>query len=293
MGINITGKTGLLAVLGTPIQHSLSPAMHNLALQTLGLDYTYLAFDIKEEQVGQALEGLKLFGFRGCNLTMPLKKKALEYCDHLSESARISGAVNTIINDHGILTGDTTDGTGVLWAMRANGHEMLGKKVTIMGAGGASVSIVTQGALDGVKEITVFNRKGESFSMMEQVAEELNQITNCNVKVLTLEDEDRLRREIKESQFLINGTSLGMAPHEDTCILPDSSYFHRDLVVADVVYDPRETKFMKFAKEAGAIAYNGLDMLLYQGAKSFELWMGVPMPVEIVKEKVFDPERKK
>ena len=177
--------------------------------------------------------------------------------------------------------------------MRANGHEMLGKKVTIMGAGGASVSIVTQGALDGVKEITVFNRKGESFSMMEQVAEELNQITNCNVKVLTLEDEDRLRREIKESQFLINGTSLGMAPHEDTCILPDSSYFHRDLVVADVVYDPRETKFMKFAKEAGAIAYNGLDMLLYQGAKSFELWMGVPMPVEIVKEKVFDPERKK
>ena len=291
MAKTITAKTGLLGVLGSPIRHSLSPAMHNLALEELGLDYAYLAFDVTEEQLKQALDGLKLLGFLGCNLTMPLKKKAVELCDEVSEAVRISRSVNTIVHKNGKLIGHTTDGTGFLWAMRENGHDLIGKSITIMGAGGASVSIATQGALDGVKEITIFNRLGASYDAMTKIAEQLNEKTACRVRVLTPDDDEQLRYEIKKSDCLVNATSLGMSPKEDTCILPDSTYFHKGLVVADVVYNPRETKFMKLAKASGAIVYNGLDMLLYQGAKSFELWTGNKMPVEVIKEKIFEKER--
>lgn len=288
MAVTITGKTGLLAVLGSPIQHSLSPAMHNLALEVLGLDYAYLAFDIKEDELEKTLEGLKLLGFRGCNLTMPLKKKALLLCDEVSEEAKISGSVNTIVNENGKLIGHTTDGSGFLWAMRACGHDVIGKKMTIMGAGGASVSIVMQAALDGVKEITVFNRYGKSFERMEELKEELEKKTDCLIQILTLEDDERLRREIEESYLLVNTTALGMAPNEDSSILEDASYFRQGLVVADVIYNPRETKFMRLAKEKGAFVYNGLDMLLYQGAKSFEIWTGQEMPVALIKEQIFE-----
>lgn len=291
MAVTITGKTGLLAVLGSPIAHSLSPAMHNLALEALRLDYAYLAFDIKEEQLEQALEGLKVLGFRGCNLTMPLKKKAVSLCDEVSDASKISSSVNTIVNENGKLIGHTTDGVGFLWAMKECGHDLVGKKMTIMGAGGASVSIVTQGALDGVKEITVFNRKGKSYERMKEIVEQLHEKTECNIQVLTTEDDERLHYEIQESQILVNGTSLGMAPNDQTSILEDSTYFRKDLIVADVIYNPRETKFMKLAKEAGATVYNGLDMLLYQGAKSFELWTGKRMPVPLIKEQIFEKER--
>ena len=289
--MEITGKTGLLGVLGSPIEHSLSPAMHNLALKLLDLDYAYLAFDVKESELEKALEGLKILGFRGCNLTMPLKKKAVELCDRISEVSQISGSVNTIINENGTLIGDTTDGTGFFWAMKESGHNLIGKKITFMGAGGAIVSIVTQGAFDGVGEITIFNRVGPSYDRMEEIITKLQEKTSCKLQLLTLDDDERLRAVIQESDLLVNGTSLGMSPNEESSILGDSTYFREDLVVVDVIYNPRETKFMRLAKEAGATAYNGLDMLLYQGAKSFELWTGKRMPIARIKEEVFDKAR--
>lgn len=284
--MDITAKTGLLAVLGSPIRHSLSPAMHNCALRTLGLDYVYLAFDMGIDELEQGIRGLQQLGFRGCNLTMPLKRKIIEFCDELSMAARISGSVNTVVHENGRLIGHTTDGSGFFLGMKEKGHTFIGKKLVVLGAGGAAVSIVTQGAIDGIKEITVLNRKGKSYDDMKRIGKRLQEETGCMIHVLEPEEE-KVRKSLKESDGVVQCTSLGMSPNEHLCIVPDSSYFHKDLVVADVIYNPRETLFMKYAKEAGAVAYNGLDMLLYQGAIAFELWTSQKMPVNIVKREVF------
>lgn len=284
--MDITAKTGLLAVLGSPIRHSLSPAMHNCALRELGLDYVYLAFELGIDDLEQGIRGLQQLGFRGCNLTMPLKRKSVEFCDELSMAARISGSVNTLVNDNGKLIGHTTDGSGFFLGMKKNGYTFVGKKLVVLGAGGAAVSIVTQGAIDGIKEITVFNRQGKSYEEMKRIAKILQEETDCVIQVIEPEEE-RIRKAMKESDGVVQCTSLGMSPNEHLCIVPDSSYFHKDLVAVDVIYNPRETLFMKYAKEAGAVAYNGLDMLLYQGAIAFELWTNQKMPVDIVKREVF------
>ena len=287
MNNEIDGHTILTGLLGSPVSHSISPFMHNESFRQLDLNYIYLAFDVKTDKLQTAVEGLRALNVRGFNLTMPNKNEMCKLCDRLSPAAKISGAVNTVVNDNGILTGYTTDGIGYMQSLKEAGHNVIGKKMTLLGAGGASTAILVQAALDGVKEISVFNNRSFSFIRMEKVIEELKTVSDCEIHLYDYSDEKILRREISESILLTNGTSVGMAPHTDASIITDCSMFHKDLIVSDVIYNPRETKLLQMARNFGCPTLNGLYMLLFQGAEAFKLWTGKEMPVEMVKGKYF------
>lgn len=283
----ITGHTKLTGLLGSPVSHSISPMMHNESFKQLNLDYVYLAFDVGTDTLKTAVDGLRALDVRGFNVTMPDKNLMATLCDKLSPAAEISGAVNTVVNDNGILTGHTTDGIGYMRAASDAGHNIIGKKMTLLGAGGAATAILVQAALDGVSEISVFSIRDAFWERAEKIVAMLNERTNCKVTLYDFSDETILRREIADSAILTNGTSVGMAPNVDNSIITDISMFHKDLIVSDVIYNPRETKLMKLAKEAGCETFNGLYMLLYQGAEAFRLWTGQDMPVDCIKQKYF------
>lgn len=288
MGYEITGRTKLICLLGSPVGHSKSPMMHNESFRELGLDYCYMAFDVNEDTLETAVEGLKAMGARGMNMTMPCKNKIVKLCDKLSPAAEICGAANTVVIDEdGTMTGYTTDGAGFFTSCREEGFEISGKKMTLMGAGGAGTAILVQAALDGASEIALFTRSSSPFmSRTLRVVEQLKERTSCRLTVYDYDDAV-LKREIHSSDLLVNGTNVGMAPHAEGCLIPDASFFHSGLVVADVIYNPLETKMVKMAKEAGCKAFGGNGMLLYQGAEAFRLWTGVDMPVDLVREKYF------
>lgn len=283
----ITGHTGLTGLLGSPVAHSISPMMHNEAFEQLGLEYVYLAFDVGTDRLETAVEGLRALNVRGFNLTMPDKNLMCTLCDKLSPAAEISGAVNTVVNDGGVFTGYTTDGIGYMQAAKDAGHDLIGKKMTLMGAGGAATAILVQAALDGLSEISVFSIRDAFFPRAEKIVGQLNERTKCRVRLFDFDDESILRREIGESCILTNGTSVGMAPNTDRSVITDPSMFHQDLVVSDVIYNPKETLLLRTAREAGCRTFNGLYMLMYQGAEAFRLWTGQEMPVPLIKEKYF------
>lgn len=287
MSKHITGHTGLLCLLGSPVAHSISPEMHNEACDQLGLDYSYLAFDVPEDKMPQAVEGLRTMGARGWNITMPGKNIMCKLADKLSPASEISGACNTIVNDQGVLTAYTTDGVGFMRAVAANGVDIIGKKMTLFGAGGAATAILVQAALDGVAEINVFNVKDNFYERAESIVAQLNERTDCKVTLHDFSDPELLRTSIADSAILVNGTSVGMAPNTDATVLPDTGMLHEGLFVFDVIYNPAETRFLREAREAGCKTANGMYMLLYQGAASFKLWTGEDMPVELIKEKYF------
>lgn len=287
MNKEITGHTVLTCLLGSPVAHSISPQMHNESFRALGLDYVYLAFDVSLEQLKTTVESLKIMNARGYNLTMPHKNLVCEYVDHLSPAAKLSHSINTVVNDNGVLTGHTTDGIGYMRAVEDAGHSILGKKMTLLGAGGASSSVLIQAALDGVKEIDVFNRRGNNYDKAQELIDRLNTETNCKISLYDLSDERQLTESISNSAILTNGTSVGMNPKPDGCLIHNLDVFREDLIVSDLIYNPRETKLMRLAKERGAKTFNGLYMLLYQGAASFELWTGEKMPVEHIKKCYF------
>lgn len=284
----ITGHTQVFGVLGSPISHSISPQMHNEAFRQLNMDCVYLAFEVDENGMQAAVEGLRALNVRGYNVTMPNKNIMATLCDKLSPAAEIIGAVNTVVNDNGILTGYTTDGTGYMRAVSDAGHNIVGEKMTLLGAGGASTAVFVQAALDGLSEISVFSRSTSKFNERARtIIEKLKVHTDCKVNLYDLEDEARLRHEISESAILTNGTSVGMTPDFDASLINDPSMFHKGLIVSDIIYNPRETKLMRLAKESGCPTFNGLYMLLYQGAEAFKIWTGQDMPVDIIKAKYF------
>lgn len=286
--IPITGHTRLTALLGSPVAHSISPLMHNEAFQLLDLDYTYLCFEVNEETLPAAVDGLKACGIRGFNLTMPNKNKIVELLDELSPAARLIGAVNTVVNDDGHLTGYNTDGVGYMQAVKDADYDITGKTITIMGAGGAATAICAQAALDGVEKIHIFARETSRFwDRTQKLAENINSTLPCKAVLHENKDTAALAQAISESALLLNATSVGMAPNTEGTIIEDTSLYHPDLIVSDVIYNPRETRFLKEAREAGCRTFNGMYMLLYQGAEAFRLWTGKEMPVKEIKANFF------
>lgn len=283
----ISGHTILTGLLGSPVAHSISPAMHNESFKQLGLDYVYLAFDVGTQDMETAVNGLRTLNVRGFNVTMPCKNIMATLCDKLSPAAKFCGAVNTVVNDNGMLTGYTTDGIGYMCAIQESGHNIIGKKMTLLGAGGAATAVLVQAALDGVAEISVFSRRSASFEHIQKIIAQLNEHTSCKITLYDLADVAALRQEIKSSAILTNGTSVGMAPNTDGSVITDTTMFHKDLIVSDIIYNPRETKLLKLAKEYGCATCNGLYMLLYQGAEAFRLWTGQEMPVAHIKKTYF------
>ncbi|WP_315077509.1 shikimate dehydrogenase [uncultured Clostridium sp.] len=284
MAERITGHTELIGLIATPIRHSSSPKMHNEAFAKLGLDYAYLAFEVGNEQLEDTIKGFRAMSVRGCNVSMPNKTVVHKYLDKLSPAAELCGAVNTVVNDDGVLTGHITDGIGYMRALKDAGINPIGKKMTIVGAGGAATAIEIQAALDGVAEISIFNRKDEFFARAEKTVKDINEKTNCKATLYDLTDLDKLKEEIAGSYLFTNATGMGMKPLEGKTYIPDSSFLRADLIVSDVVYAPRETELLKMAREVGCKTVNGLGMMLFQGAAAFEMWTGKEMPIEYMKD---------
>lgn len=294
MEARITGHTGLLALIGSPVGHSGSPAMYNYSFAKLGLDYVYVALDIKENEVKDAISAMKLFHMKGGNVTMPDKVEAAKYMERLSPAAQIIGAINTIVNEDGVLTGHITDGEGFVNNLRDHGIDIKGKKITVAGGGGAATAIQVQCALDGAREITIFNKKDAFFERTLQTAEKIkNAVPDIVVNVYDIDDIEKMTAEIKDSDIFANATIVGMKPMDDQSVVKDVTAFHEGLVVADAVYNPEETKLLKDAKNAGCVTVGGKGMLLWQGVSAFKLFTGMDMPVEEVKEKFFPDKDKR
>ena len=279
----ITGHTELIGLIATPIRHSKSPMMHNTAFEALGLDYAYLAFDFQPDRLEDAVKGLKALGAKGWNVSMPYKTDIIPLLDEISEVSRLCESVNTVINRDGKLYGTVTDGTGYMSALADQGFDIKGKKMTVLGCGGAATAICIQAALDGVKEISIFNANDSFFHRAEENAAKINANTDCVAHAYPLEDPERLRAEIASSALLANATNVGMGKLEGVSLITDKTMLRPDLICTDVIYTPEETAFLKLAREAGCPTMNGTGMVLYQGAASFKLWTGMDMPIDAVK----------
>lgn len=285
----ISGTTTLLGLIGSPVGHSGSPAMHNYSFQRLGIDCAYMAFDIQVEQVKEFLEAARLLHMRGFNVTMPCKTEVARLVDELSPAATIIGASNTVVNENGKLIGHNTDGVGFVRNLEDHGVSVKGKKIVLMGGGGAGTAILAQLALDGASQIDVFNRKGANFDKLCEKASLMKEmVPDCKVNVCDLMDEQLLYDKTASCDILVNATNVGMKPREGESLIKDLSVYRENMVVAEIIYNPLETKMMADAKAAGVkTIVGGKGMLLWQGEEAFRLFTGQNMPVDEVKELFF------
>lgn len=288
---NISGYTRLVGFFASPARHSISPKMHNLAFDHLGIDAVYLAFDIEENDFETAIQSISSLNMLGANVSMPYKQTALTLMDELSDSAKLIGAINTIVYKEGKLIGHNTDGIGFIASLKENKVTYIGKTITVLGAGGAAIAMICQAALDGVKKIHVFNRKNERYLQFYKKIPEIVERTGCQVILHDLEDDGLLNGCILESDILVNATSIGMV--ENRSPIYNEAVFHPNLIVYDAIYEPKETKLLQQAKIKGCLTINGLGMLIYQGAAAFELWTQKKMPVELIKEKIMNEKEGK
>ncbi len=264
----------LFGVLGDPVSHSLSPAMHNAAFSALGMDCEYHAFKVSKETLHDAIHGAYALGFGGLNLTIPLKEKALDIVKP-TELAEKIGAVNTIDFKKGIL-GYNTDGIGAKKALESNGIEIRGKNVLLLGAGGAARAIAFQLALEGAA-VTIANRTEERAVALAKDASRIGKARGTGL--------DELKALINDCDILINSTAVGMAPRTSETIVT-SEMMHSKLVVFDIVYNPVETMLLKEARKAGAKTIDGVMMLVHQGAEAFKIWTGRTPPVDVMEKAV-------
>jgi shikimate dehydrogenase len=274
----VSGKTQVCGVIGDPVEHSLSPAIQNAAFNHLKLDFVFLAFRVKAVELEDAMRGMRGLGIHGLNVTMPHKKAVTAFVDELDPTAKFLCAVNTILNRNGRLCGFNTDGVGALKALQENGATLSGKKVLLLGAGGAAKAITFSLAKEA-DELVLLNRTPEK---AKELAESLNQILGKKVTGATLSP-NAIQENLRDSDVLINATSVGMHPNaSQSPVAPE--WLKPDLTVMDIVYNPVETKLAKDAKAAGARVISGVEMLIHQGAASFEIWTGRSAPVEVMRK---------
>ncbi len=280
--MEISGRTKVCCVIGDPIEHTLSPVMHNAAFEELNLDFVYLAFRVRTEELRDAIAGARSLGIHGLNVTMPHKTAVMKHLDELSSTARSIGSVNTILNAGGRLVGYMTDGVGAMNALKENGVDLEGKKLLLLGAGGAGKAIAFHVA-QKAKELKILNR---TVQKAEALAEVLGKKFNKKVSGNPLSSE-LVKKELEDADILINATSVGMHPDVDRSLV-DPSWLRPDLCVMDIIYNPLETKLAKDAKSVGAKVVSGIEMLVYQGVASFEIWTSHPAPVKAMREAVLN-----
>lgn len=283
--MQLNAKTILTGLFASPSNHSISPIIHNNAFKKLNLNYVYLSFEVDNNNLKSAIASIKTLNMRGVNLSMPNKKEVIKYLDNISKEAELSQSVNTIVNDNGILKGYSTDGDGFIKSLEEENIFIKDKNITILGIGGASISIISKAALYGVKSISVFKRDN-NWIEQKKIIDNIANKTNLNINLYSLENKSILKREIDNSYILINATSVGMK--ENLSLIEEKNFFRKDLIVSDLIYEPRKTKLLKMAEEEGCKIINGIGMLLYQGALSFELWTNKKMPIEYIKNIVFN-----
>jgi shikimate dehydrogenase len=276
--MTISGKTRVCGVIGDPIEHSLSPTIHNAAFRHLKLDFVFLAFHVKAIDLEKAINGMRGLAIHGLNVTMPHKSAVIGFLDEMDSAVKFLGSANTILNRNGKLSGFSTDGVGALKALRENGVSLSGNKVLLLGAGGAARAIAFALAPE-VGELTILNRSAEK---AEKLAENLNKMSNRKV-VGSVLSSDAIAENLRDSDILVNATSAGMKPNLNRSLVK-SELLKSDLVVMDIVYNPVETKLAKDAKAAGAKVISGVEMLVYQGAASYEIWTRRSAPIEVMRK---------
>lgn len=288
--MNIDGLTKMYCLIGSPVGHSGSPAMYNYSFDRLGISSAYLAYDVPLEKTGEAVAALRLLGCGGFNVTMPCKTEVTKYLDRLSPACELIGASNCVVVEaDGTLTGHNTDGLGFVANLRVHGVDVKGKRMVILGAGGAGTAVTMQSAVDGASEIHIFNRKGYTFYPNAEltVKKITERIPACKASVTDLADKEALAEAVRNCDILVNATKVGMAPLDGETLI-DPSLFRADLVVADTVYNPKETRMILEAKAAGVkAAIGGIGMLLRQGVEGFRLYTGREMPADEVMDKFF------
>jgi shikimate dehydrogenase len=275
--MNIDGSTTIVGIFGSPIKHTASPAMHNAAFGAFEMNWAYLAFHVDPQNLRTALRGASDMGLVGINLTIPHKIMALDCIDDVDAEARKLGAVNTVSMEKGKLRGSNTDGYGFLKAIKEDFNlSIKGKRVLVLGAGGAGRGIAVKCALDGAAKVIVANR---TLSKIEPIAQEIHS-TKTEFLALKLAGED-IRKVIHEVDLVVNATSVGLQEGDSLGLGAD--LFSPRLHVYDTIYRPAETELLRVAESAGAKVANGLSMLLHQGAKAFEIWTKRKAPLAVMR----------
>lgn len=277
--MDIDARTQFCGVIGNPVGHSLSPAIHNAAFRKLGLNFVYLAWQV--EAIGEAIKGLRALGnFRGASVTIPHKVAAIPFLDRVEQTAQRIGAINTIIAEKGELTGYNTDATGALRALKMGGVALTGKRIVVLGSGGAARAIAfALAAESGAEKLTLL---GIEDAERTRLAQDIRPTTVVTVEDSYL-DESTLRRVLPAAHILIHCTPVGMSPKVEVTCVP-ASLLHPDLAVMDIVYNPRETRLLRDAGLAGCKTIPGLEMFLNQAIAQFELWTDQSAPVEVMRQ---------
>ena len=277
--MKIDGYTRLAAVAANPIKHSISPFIHNSAFEATNTNGVYLAWEVDATELAETVANIRRYQMFGINLSMPYKEQVIPYLDQLSAEACLIGAVNTVVNREGTLIGYNTDGKGFFKSLPS--FKISRKRLVLLGAGGAAKAILAQAILDGVSQISVFVRSS-SMEKTRPYLEKIQNTTGFRVDLFALEDVQDLQDSITKADLLVNATSVGMDGTSQP--IPTSIVLPEKLMVADVIYQPFETPFLKWARNQGNQSINGLGMLLYQAAEAFELWTGKEMPTDQIWE---------
>lgn len=270
-----------LGVIGNPIEHSLSPHMHNAALERQRPEYTYLPFRVTPEGLQEALEGFKALGVVGFNVTLPHKVIIMQYLDKISEEARLIGAVNTVHLQDGRWVGYNTDGIGFLTSLeRDGGVEPAGRRILLLGAGGAARAVAVQLGLAGAREIVIATRTLEKARALAREMQE--KIPTATYRAVSFSPEE-LSTAVINAQIIVNATPVGMASFSEKRLPVQAEWFSKEQVVVDLVYRPQRTDFLKLASSAGCQTIPGTGMLLYQGVHSYQIWLGLEPPVDVMR----------
>jgi len=277
----ITGRTKLIGLIGNPVEHTISPQLHNTISKYLHKETTYVPLKVENDDLKDAVKGLKALNFAGFNVTVPYKKEVMKYIDENSKEALLMGAVNTVKSIRGKLYGYNTDGEGFSRAFKeATGTTFKNKKIAILGAGGSARAIAVKLSLEGAQSIAVINRTVSR-------AEELCELVNNNIRHVAKHygwEDDTVDNVFADSDIIINTTSLGMYPDVDKYPYRKPIKFKNGQIVYDIIYNPAKTRFLEEAEKQGCMAINGLGMLFYQGIYAYEIWSGIKLKEDFLRE---------
>ena len=268
--MNITGHTRLACLLGSPVEHSKSPALQTGLFQGDGIDCVYLAFDIKPDQLGSSVEFLKNINAIGFNLTMPLKEYIQPYLDYISPASELSHSVNTVKITDGKLYGYTTDGVGFTGSIMETGFDFKDSTITVLGAGGTASSMIVETALTHKATINVFKRQGPTFAAYQEFLDRVAAKSGADIQLIDMADKVAFGKAIAESDVLVNATNVGMG--DDTRSLVPVEFLRPGLIVMDAIYNPLDTTLLKDAAAAGCTVVHGDRMLYHQGVASYKIW---------------------
>ena len=291
---NVTGHTELVGLMAYPIRHTQSPTTHNLAYDHNGDDVIQMAFEVDNDSLEAAVNGIRALRMLGSSISMPNKTVVHKYLEEVDDAAKLCGAINTVVNTRdaegkvtGYLKGYNTDGMGYWQALTDAGVDYKGMRMVLIGAGGAATAIAVRGALDGVAEMHIFNIDDKFYPAGEHIVDVINENSECKAYMHRLENLDELKEQMLAADLFCDATGVGMNPLADLSNIPDLSYFKEDLIVTDTVYAPRETVMLKQARDAGCKkVMNGMGMMLFQALIAIELYTGKSTDVDYMKEQL-------